>query len=355
MQTLAQAPELSWRAAVLHAGGTIEAAIESLNASGLQIVLVVNGAGQLVGTVTDADIRRGLLRGLLLHEDVVSIMQRDPLVVPPQMERDTALQLMKVNRIHQLPIVDQERRVVGLHLIDQLMAPYARTNLLVIMAGGRGTRLKSHTEHCPKPLLPVAGKPILEHILERAVADGFTRFVISIHYLGHMIEEHFGSGEKWGTEITYLREQAPLGTAGALGYLSDLSDAPFLVSNGDVLTDVRYSELLDYHRRNGADATMAVRQHEWRHPYGVVRTDGLEIIGFEEKPVSRTHVNAGLYVLEPHVITALRPGEGCDMPTLFERLKQRGDRTIVYPLHELWVDVGVPEQYAEANTVFRPT
>jgi NDP-sugar pyrophosphorylase family protein len=181
---------------------------------------------------------------------------------------------------------------------------------------------------------------MLEHIIERARGEGFNRFVLAIHYLGHMIEEYFGDGGRWQVSIEYLREESPLGTAGAIGLLSPRPGLPFLVSNGDVLTDIRYGELLDFHCRHVALATMAVRLHEWQHPYGVVRTQGVDIVGFEEKPITRSHINAGVYVLEPAALNILRQNEHCDMPTLFARLQEQAERTIVYPMHEPWLDVG---------------
>jgi NDP-sugar pyrophosphorylase family protein len=181
---------------------------------------------------------------------------------------------------------------------------------------------------------------MLEHIIERARAEGFTRFVLAIHYLAEMIEEHFGDGSRWQVEISYLRETIPLGTAGAISLLEPRPDVPLVVSNGDVLTDVRYGELLDFHCRHGAAATMAVRLYEWQHPFGVVRSKGVDIVGFEEKPISRSHINAGIYVLDPPALDALKAGEPCDMPTLFARLQERASRTIVYPMHEPWLDVG---------------
>ena len=322
---------------------SLQRAIRCLDESGLQIAIITAPDGRMVGTLTDGDIRRGLLRGLTLTSPVEDIIHREPLVVPPQWGRDTVLQLMQANKVHQLPVVDEQRRVVGLHLWDDLLAPVQRPNTMVVMAGGRGTRLLPHTEHCPKPLLPVGGKPMLEHIIARAKAEGFQHFVLAIHYLGHMIEDHFGDGAKWNVEISYLREQSPLGTAGALGLLQRRPTEPFLVTNGDVLTDIRYGELLDFHSRHRAAATMAVRLHEWQHPFGVVKTKGVDIIGFEEKPVSRSHINAGIYVLEPHALDLLGKDEHCDMPTLFGRLQQQAERAIVYPMHEPWLDVGRPD------------
>lgn len=345
----ANPPQRDWRKALLPAEATMQQAIRSLNESAMQIALVVSSDGTLLGTLTDGDVRRGLLRGLDLNSSIDAIVYREPLVVPPQLGRDTVLQLMQVNKIRQLPVVDADRRVVGLHLWDELIAPGVRTNLMVIMAGGLGTRLRPHTENCPKPLLRVNGKPMLEHIIERAKAEGFQRFVLAIYYLGHMIEDYFGDGGRWQVEIDYLRERSPLGTAGAIGLLNPRPDAPFLVSNGDVLTDIHYGELLDFHSHHGAAATMAVRLHEWKHPFGVVRTKGVDIVGFEEKPVARSHVNAGIYVLEPSALDVLSVGEHCDMPQVFGRLQERMARTIAYPMHEPWLDVGRADDLESAH------
>jgi dTDP-glucose pyrophosphorylase len=338
-----------WRLSLLPMGSTLQQAIRTLDATAMQIVIVIDEQGRMVGTITDGDVRRGLLRGLDLGSQVDQIIRPDPIVVPPEFGRDAVLQLMQANRIHHLPVVDEHRQVVGLHVLDEMMAPSDRPNMMVIMAGGKGTRLRPHTENCPKPLLPVAGKPMLEHIIERARIDGFRHFVLSVNYLGHMIEDYFADGSRWQVSIDYLHEPSPLGTVGSIGLLASLPDAPFVVTNGDVLTDIRYGDLLDFHVRQKADATMAVRLHEWQHPFGVVRLRGIEISGFEEKPIARSHINAGVYVLEPQTLECLVPGEPCDMPTLFERVQAGGGRAIVYPMHEPWLDVGRAEDYAAAN------
>lgn len=338
-----------WRKALLPVKANLQQAIRNLDESALQIALVVSEDKTLIGTITDGDVRRGLLRGLDVKSPIDSIIYREAIVAPPQMERDAALHLMQANAIHALPVVDERRHVIGLHVMNQLLAPVPRSNLMVIMAGGQGTRLRPYTEDCPKPLLPVGGKPILEHIIERAKADGIQHFVLAIHYLGHMIEEYFGDGSRWKVQIDYLREETPLGTAGAISLLTPCPDAPFLITNGDVLTDISYAELIDFHCRHDAVATMAVRLHEWLNPFGVVRTKGVDIIGFEEKPVVYSHVNAGIYVLEPDALAMLQGGEYCDMPTLFSNLREGGARTIVYPMHEPWLDVGREEDLQKAN------
>ena len=240
-----------WRKVLIAQGSSIQQAISNLDASGLQIALVVCPQGRLQGSVTDGDVRRGLLRGLELGSPVEQIMALSPLVVPPEMARDMVLHLMQANKVHQLPIIDAERRVVGLHLWDEVLEPAERENTMVIMAGGLGKRLLPLTEDCPKPMLPVGGRPMLELIIERAKADGFVNFIVSVHYLGHMIEDYFGDGHKWGVKITYLHEDSPLGTAGAISLLSPRPTLPFLVTNGDVLSDIRYGEILDFHLRHG--------------------------------------------------------------------------------------------------------
>lgn len=340
--------EERWCQAILPPHATIEQAIRNLDQVAIKIVLVVNKRAELEGTISDGDIRRGLLKGLDLNSPIASVVHRNALVVPPEMGRDVVMQLMVANKIQQIPVVNEQRQVVGLHLWDEITTPPVRANLMVIMAGGMGTRLRPHTENCPKPLLPVAGKPMLEHIIERAKLEGFSHFVLALHYLGHMIEDHFGDGERLQVRIDYLREQSPLGTAGALGLLNPRPDAPFVVTNGDVLTDIHYGELLDFHVRHDAAATMAVRVHEWQHPFGVVQTQGINIVGFEEKPVARSHINAGVYALDPDALSVLSEDAHCDMPTLFERLQAKTKRTVAYPMHEPWLDVGRPDDLSRA-------
>ncbi len=232
---------------------------------------------------------------------------------------------------------------------DSVVQPARKENLMVVMAGGKGVRMLPYTESCPKPMLLVGGKPILQRILERAREDGFLNFAISIHYLGDVIESYFGDGTSFGVSITYLREDSPLGTAGCLGLLPERPESPLVVTNGDVLTGIRYSEMLDFHERYQAVATMAVRQYEIRNQFGVVKTKGVDFDGFEEKPVYRSQINAGVYVLSPEALSLIEPGHHCDMPTLFDRVLKSGSRAVVYPVHESWLDVGRPDDYILAN------
>ena len=342
--------DIAWEKAILKSGNSIEDAIRNLNNTALKIVMVADDDKYFLGTISDGDIRRGLLKGLTLSSPIQSIVHQNALVVPAGLTRDTVLSMMTANKVQQIPVVDDDGKIVGLHIWDEVASVQARPNSMVIMAGGMGTRLLPHTESCPKPMLLIQGKPMLEHIIERAKSEGFSHFIVAIHHLGHMIEEYFGDGGKFGVRIDYLREKAPLGTAGALSLLDPLPKYPFVVTNGDVITDIRYGEILDFHLRHQAAATMAVRVHEWQHPFGVVEINGVEIIGFEEKPIARSHVNAGVYVIEPDSLAQLQKDARCDMPTLFERLQEKTQRTVAYPMHEPWLDVGRPDDLAKARS-----
>lgn len=343
------ASQTLWRKALVPASATLQEVIQNLVESGLLIALAVSADGVLQGTVTDGDIRRGLLRGMRMDDPIESIVHRQPLVVTPELDRDQIMNLMRANRIHQLPVVDDAWRVLGLHLLEELDQPIVSDHVMLIMAGGRGTRLMPLTRDCPKPMLPVAGKPMLEHILLRARAEGFARFILAVNYLSHQIEAYFGQGESWGVRIDYLREEQPLGTAGALALLAPAPEKPFIVTNGDVMTDIRYADLLDFHQRHQAGATMAVRPYEWQLPFGVVNLRGVEIVAVEEKPVHKSYVNAGIYVIEPDALACLDKGARCDMPHLFERLRSAGHSTVAYPMHEPWLDVGRPDDLQKAH------
>ena len=339
-----------WRQALAYEHSKLGDIIKQLNDSGLQIVVVVSKDEEIIGTITDGDIRRGLLRGLDMNSSIDSIINREAMAVPNHMNQDLVKELMRVNKINALPILNDSRQVIGLHLLNDLLEAEQRPNLMIIMAGGQGTRLRPHTENCPKPMLPIGGKPMLEHIIVRAKDQGISHFILSIHYLGHMVQEYFGDGSKWQVKIEYLIEDRPLGTAGALGLMIDRPAEPFIVTNGDVMSEILYGDLLDFHIEHQATATMAVRVHEWQNPYGVVQINGVDILGFEEKPITRSHINAGVYVLAPNALDVLVDNTHCDMPTLFERLKDKNQRTVAYPIHEPWLDIGRPDDLMDAQT-----
>jgi NDP-sugar pyrophosphorylase family protein len=220
---------------------------------------------------------------------------------------------------------------------------------MVIMAGGKGSRLHPQTENRPKPMLLVAGLPILEHIIKRAKSQGFNHFIIAVNYLGQVIEDYFKDGQKFGVKIEYLHEDAPLGTAGALSLLSDKPEKAFIVTNGDVITDINYSDFLDYHTVQNAAATVAVHTHEFQIPYGVLKINDLEVESYEEKPIVSSLINAGVYALEPDVLDLIREIKFRDMPEILEISRNLRKKVIVYPLHESWIDIGRPIDLENAN------
>ncbi|WP_338303276.1 nucleotidyltransferase family protein [Erythrobacter sp. Dej080120_24] len=338
-----------WRQALLPVDATLAQTIKNLNEVGVKLALCVDSDGRLLGSISDGDLRRGLLRGLSMEDPVREIVNSKPLVVPEGTERQMVRALMQANKVQQVPVVDSSGRVAGLHLWDELDTPPAHDYPMVIMAGGKGTRLRPYTEDCPKPMLPVAGKPMLQHIIERAQSQGFSRFLLSLNYLGHMIRDHFGDGSAIGVKISYVTEDEPLGTAGALSLIDPKPGTPFVVTNGDVLTDIDYRELIEFRDRLDAQAVMAVRRYDWTNPYGVVEMEGVDITGFAEKPVIRSHINAGVYALAPEALDHLTALRHCDMPTLFDRLRAAGCRTVAYPMHEPWFDVGRPHDLERAN------
>ena len=181
---------------------------------------------------------------------------------------------------------------------------------------------------------------MIEHIIERAKIEGFNNFIISINYLGHMIQDYFENGDKLNVSIEYIKEDTPLGTAGALSLIKSIPKEPIIVTNGDVFTDTRFSEILNFHNNHDAEGTMAVKLHESQNPYGVVNIKGIEIIDLQEKPIIKNYINAGVYVLEPLVLSFLLRNNYCDMPLLFKKIKENNKKIIAFPMHEPWADVG---------------
>jgi NDP-sugar pyrophosphorylase family protein len=257
---------------------------------------------------------------------------------------------MSRNKINQLPILDQQGRVIGVHLSEKIKTLIRRDNPFVIMAGGKGTRLSHLTQNCPKPMLKIGDKPILQHIIEKAVDEGFNNFYVSINYLGNLIEDYFGDGEQFGVSIKYLRETSPLGTAGSLSKLKVSSNLPIVVTNGDVLTEVSYAQMIDYHSENGGSATLATRIHQWQNPFGVVETDGFKVISYVEKPIIESNTIAGIYVVESEIVAKVPIDQPIDMPYFLNQLRTAGENINVYPLHERWLDVGHPEDLATARS-----
>jgi dTDP-glucose pyrophosphorylase/predicted transcriptional regulator len=338
-----------WRDSIVKINTPIKIAIERLNKVGIKIALVLDENFRLLGTISDGDFRRGMLSGLTLEDTVEKIMNKNPRTVNQGTSRLEILKLMNDTKILQIPIVDRNNFVIGLHLWDDISVQAKYSNVMVIMAGGKGSRLHPQTENRPKPMLLVAGIPILEHIIKRARSQGFNHFIIAINYLGQIIEDYFKNGHKFGVKIEYLREDIPLGTAGALSLLSHKPERAFIVTNGDVITDINYADFLEYHTVQNAAATVAVHTHEFQIPYGVVQINGLEVESYEEKPIVSSLINAGVYALDPDILDFIAEPRFRDMPELLDISRDLKKKVIVYPLHESWIDIGRPIDLEIAN------
>jgi len=342
----------AWRQLIIPPSASLREAISRIDAGNAQIVLVVDERDALLGTVTDGDVRRGLLRGLTLDASASEVMNRTPTTANRADDRESILALMKRKLIHQLPLLDESGKVAGLETLDELLLPGRRDTPVVLLAGGLGMRLRPLTEETPKPMLRVGEKPILESILGSLIEYGFCRFFFAVNYRADIIERHFGDGAKWDVSITYLRETQKLGTAGPLSMLPEVGDEPVLAMNADILTRVNFAHLLDFHRQNAAAATVCVREHRYTIPYGVVKMSDSQLTLIEEKPVHRTMVSAGIYVLGREALALVPKGSHYDMPTLLQTLVDRGLRTTGFPIHEYWLDIGRLEDLERAGAEF---
>lgn len=336
----------------LDRAATIRQAISAIDLSEAKIAIVVDEERRLLGTVTDGDIRRGILRGVSLDDSVTAVMNAKPTVAKASLSRQQVEALMRREHFRQMPTVDEDGRVVR---IDILAAPHAygkRDNVVVIMAGGLGARLGPLTADRPKPLLKVGGRPILESIVKSFTDYGFNRFFISVNYKREMVESHFGDGSQWGASIQYLREDQPLGTAGALSLLPEEPSSPLILMNGDILTNVNFDSLLTYHTEHGAAATVGVREFGLPVPYGVIDVEGDRLVGIREKPVFQLLVNAGIYVLEPEALRMVPKGVRFDMPQVFNALVRANRHVSVFPIREYWIDIGHMQDFERANGEF---
>jgi len=339
-----------WQNIILKQSDTMQKAIEALNVESLQIALVVNDAYQLVGTITDGDIRRGLIKHYGLDTPVSKFMFTTPTFASTDETQEEILKKMNSVGIMQIPIVDENKHIVGLETLQHLVEKKRFDNPVFLMAGGFGTRLQPLTDHTPKPLLTVGNKPILETILDQFIEAGFHNFYISIHYKAEMLREHFGDGTDWDVTIKYIHEEKPLGTAGALGLLpDDLPDMPILMMNGDLLTKVDFSELLQFHMENGGEATMCVREYDFQVPYGVITANDHKVASIVEKPIHKFFVNVGIYVLNPEILNKVDKNSYLDMPYMLQEHIDGGGQVNIFPVHEYWLDIGQMEHLEQAR------
>ncbi len=336
-------------------GETLRQAMEKLDRSGRGILLVLTPDNRLEYTVTDGDIRRAILAGVRLDDSIETLLahkdelhRRAPTTAPASLGREQWISIMRSAKVAQLPLLDDDGRVCDLVTLSQLTPEPDAPVRAVIMAGGQGIRLRPLTEHTPKPMLPVGGKPLIEHTISRLREAGIRRINITTHYLSQKITNYFGSGDNFGVELNYVFEEQPLGTAGALRLLEE-SDEPLLVINGDIFTRVDFGAMLNFHRKQGADATVGVRHFELEVPYGVIETKDGRVRRLREKPKYEFLTNAGIYLVEPTVLRHIPTNKRCDMTDLIATLLEQDRVVTSFPVVEYWLDIGRHPDFAQVQ------
>lgn len=330
----------------------IKEALQIIDGGAMQIALIIDENDKLLGTLTDGDIRRGFLRGLDLNSSIESIIFKTPTVAKISDTKEEILQLALSKKLHQIPIVDDNGKILGIQEIEELIKPKVKTNKVILMVGGLGTRLRPLTENTPKPMLKVGNKPILQTIVEKFTEYGYVNIVMCVNYKSHIIQDYFGDGSSFGVNIEYILEEQRMGTAGALSLLKEKPTEPFFVMNGDLLTNINFEYLHDFHIANNSMGTMCVREYDFQVPYGVVNIDGSHILSIEEKPTHKFFVSAGIYMLSSDVLEYVPENEFYDMPTLFEKLISEKQNAISFPLREYWLDIGRMEEFEKANNEY---
>lgn len=343
----------SWNKLLLGPQTSILDTLKKISEGSAQIALVVDEFNKLLGTVTDGDIRRGILDGYTLQDPVKNVMNPNPIkLIDNGDDKERLISIMVKNGIHQIPIIDLMGKVVGLQTIDELLKPTIKDNLVVIMSGGTGKRLRPLTNDTPKPMLSLGGKPLLEVNIEKLRSQGFKRFCFTVGYKAEIIKEYFGDGSNWDVSIQYIHEEIPLGTAGALRYLDTTENLPVIVMNGDLITTAKFDYLLDFHARNHADCTVCIRHFDYELPYGVIEIENQKILSIREKPSYKYFVNAGMYVFQPGLFCYIPQAEYYQMNAFLEDVINRGYQVKGFPLMEYWSDIGQLNDYEKACKEF---
>jgi len=337
----------------LKQNATIKEALGIIDSGAMQIALVVDDNDKLLGTLTDGDIRRGILRGLDLDSSIETIVFKEPAIAKISSTKEEILKIALSKKLHQIPIVDDNGIVLDLKEIEELVEPKIKTNRVILMVGGLGTRLRPLTQDMPKPMLKVGNKPILQTIVEKFAEYGFVNITMCVNFNASIIRDYFGDGKEFGVNIDYVLEEKRMGTAGALSLLKERPSEPFFVMNGDLLTNVNFEHIFNYHMINKATATMCVREYDYEVPYGVVKMNDNKITAIAEKPVQKFFVSAGIYMLSPEILDLIPKNEFYDMPALFEKLIKLSKNVISFPIREYWLDIGRMEEYQRANEEYK--
>ncbi len=335
----------------INSDATIKQALKIISDGAIHIAVVVDKKEKFLGTLSDGDIRRGFLKGLDVNSPIKSIISKKPIFVKKNESKENILKIALSKKIYQIPEVDSDRKILGIHVLDDLIKFKNKSNKVVIMAGGKGMRLRPLTKNIPKPMLKVGNKPLLHTLVEKFKDSGYMNFVMCVNYKSNIIKDYFGNGTKFGVKIEYIHEKTKMGTAGALSLFKKKPKEPFFVINGDLLTNLNFEKMLDFHNEHNSKATMCVREYNIDSPYGEVKLKNENIKSIEEKPKHKFYVNAGVYVLDPKCIDLI-PKKYFDMPSLFKKMIENKNKTISFPLGEYWLDIGKINEYKKANLEF---
>jgi dTDP-glucose pyrophosphorylase/CBS domain-containing protein len=335
---------------LLEEGCSVRDAMRAIDQGAVRVAIILSSDNRLVGTITDGDIRRALLSGCELNDPAIDIINRNPKIGRDGQTKEEFLDVLEKFDLLVLPIVDDKGFFIRLETVLNIIKPPKYDNPVFIMAGGFGSRLRPLTDNCPKPMLKVGERPMLEHLLLWFKSQGFHNFYFSTHYLPNIIKDYFGDGSSFGVSVRYVHENEPLGTGGALGLLpKDISSLPIILMNGDVLTKVDFVKMLEFHRLGGFRATICVRELEHQVPFGVIETSDDLIKTMVEKPTYTYHINTGIYVLDNECINDIVPNTKLDMPSFLETLMQKQQLVGAYPSFDYWLDIGRKSDFQKAQ------
>ena len=326
----------------------ISDAIKLLQDNEIKILVIVGKDSKLLGTITDGDIRRGLIKGITINNNCSEIMNKKPCY---SLESDDKKinRIIKIKQISHPILLDSSGKVVGIYSELDLKKK-SKENQVIIMAGGEGRRLMPLTINTPKPLLKINNKPIISMIVDRFINSGFSNISISVRYKSEMIIKFFKKN-KYNGIINFLKETKPLGTAGCLSLIKkNKNNSPVIVINGDVITNVNYDDLLDYHNKSKSLITLCVADYVSSIPFGIVKVRNHKVSNIEEKPVNRHLINAGIYVINPEVVKKMKDNGKIDMTDLIS-LYIKKNKVSVFPLHESWIDIGSHDDYKRAQNI----
>ena len=332
----------------INQNASIKEALEVIDKGAIKVAVVLSDDGLLLGMLNDGDIRRALLKGMSLGDSIAGIINKHPVVANINDTKERILELANEKKLHQIPIISNGK-LIGIQDIREFLAPKNKPNKVILMVGGLGTRLRPLTNDMPKPMLDVGNKPILHTIVENFAKYGYTDIIMCVNYKSEIIKEYFGNGDKFGVKIEYVLESKRMGTAGALSLLQKRPKDDFFVMNGDLLTNVNFEYLHEYHKDSNALASICIRKYEMQVPYGVVNVRANKVTSIEEKPTQSFFVSAGIYMFSPIVLDFIPKGVFYDMPTLFSELLKHDFPIHPFPIREYWLDIGRMDEYRRAN------